>query len=289
MSKIKDYFIAKKTKKQSDPKSEFIKDLNKAVEISSDFKLKLDYTVAYDEQRKQHITRELEHHNFEVCFVPTVWDMLSRTEKIACIMELSKKYCKTPLDRENFIYDKEHKEFLQLDSKNVYINGCMLDEISCLEIMLHVLDYENNINHYRMMSKVEKYHSLDDFKNLDEIKYFVVNCLNNLPKDLQQMILLSSPLAKSGNECNEKILNIFYNVKTYNKEFEQFYSNLSNEINHKLELQKDVFRDNMCYTQREQDELNLKTFYKLTKTYFNNYSYDDLKQRFLEKSKEEEM
>ena len=78
----------------------------------------------------------------------------------------------------------------------------MLDEISCLEIMLHVLDYENNINHYRMMLKVEKYHSLDDFKNLDEIKYFVVNCLNNLPKDLQQMILLSSPLAKSGNECN---------------------------------------------------------------------------------------
>ena len=289
MNKITEYFKTKKEQKKiQKEENEFVRDLYVADELSSNFNLEINYLVNYSNDIKEATKKYIERHNVEICFVPTIWNMLNRSKKIACMMELSKKYCKMPLTYENFTFDKNQKDLFFYQDKNIVFNCCLLDKLQSVEIMFAILDSENNFNHIQMMKKVEKYNKLDDFKNFDEIKYFNLCFIDEIPELHQISVLLTSPIENTIKKVKDDILNMFYNIKTFNKEFEPFYDELNRQIGNKKTTQEKLIKYYSGSTKQEQDEKNLRIFFNLIKTKFNDKSsFYDIKQKFLQQETKE--
>ena len=202
-------------------------------------------------------------------------------------MELSKKHCKTPLTYENFIYDSKSDIMFDYKDDKFIINCYLMDEATPLEIMFAVMSADCDLEHAKILSKVENYKSASDFKNFDEIKYYVTNFVDNVPKKYLLGVLYSSPIDSDSKRCKEEMLNIFCNVKIFNKEFEPFYNNLCEQITHNNQIEEKILKQSLGSTKAEQDETILKLFCYLTKTKFNDCNYHTLKQKFLTNPKEE--
>lgn len=284
--KIIDYFKAKKElKKTIAQENEFVKDLYYATELSANFNIKINYIVKRGKDLQETITKVLESHNFEICFVPTIWKVLNRSEKIACMMELSKKYCKTPFTYQSFVYDKD-RDFVDFNDNGVIFNCYVMDENSPLDIMFKIMDIDNEIEHYTMLSKIQNYKSINDFKNFEEIKYYISIFVDHVPKKYHLSVLFASPMDVTSKQCKEEILNIFCNVKFFNKEFEPFYNNLNEQITRLNIIEDGIIKDTLGNTKEKQDEQILKIFYDIAKNKFKDCNYQALKQKFLTNQKE---